>query len=101
MKHSKGGVMLSYNPQVTVDSKCGIIVANEGDNKGDEKQLESQVLQAEETLDDLEDAKLLADNGYYEGKNLKFLFDKSIDAGASLAARIPAMGQNNTAMEGV
>lgn len=80
MKHKKGGILFSYNPQVIADSTCGIIVANEATNEEDTKQLQSQVLQAEATLGDLEGAKFLADNNYFEGENLGFLSEKGIDA---------------------
>ena len=79
MKQKKGGVLFSYNPQVTVDSKCGIIVANEASNEEDVRVLKKQVLQAEAILGNLEGVKFSADNNYYDGKNLKFLSEKNIN----------------------
>lgn len=80
IKHKQGGIKLSYNPQFTVDSKCGIIVANKASTDVDVKQLQGQIEQAEEILGGLDDAKISADNSYFGGENLKFLSDKNIDA---------------------
>ncbi len=81
MKNKKGKIELSYNPQITVD-KNGFILANDvSDKAADTSELPSQVIQTEENLKELpSNLQWSFDNGYFESENIKFLFDKKIDA---------------------
>ena len=80
MRNEKGKVELAYNPQLTVD-RNGFILANEvSQDSFDTGQLIPQVLQAEEIIGVLPEAVQWSfDAGYYEGENIKFLLDKTID----------------------
>jgi transposase len=81
MRNSRGRVDMSYNSQLSVDSKIGIVVANEVCNDcNDVNQLQEQARRAENLLGNLEKVKLLADNGYHNGENIHFLNEKKIDA---------------------
>jgi transposase len=81
MKSKKGYTEHSYNPQITVDSKYGIILANDvAQQCTDEGQLIPQIEKCEENVDELpEGTKINADNGYYKAENLKYLSDRKLD----------------------
>ena len=81
MKNKKGRIELSYNPQITVDHKSGIIVANDVCKETtDHHQLEPQVELVEENCGELKGGtKISIDNGYYKGKNLDYLNKKKLD----------------------
>ena len=71
----------SYNPQVAVDSSCGIIISNDVTSEAtDRDNLQPQIKQAEDNVGQLpEGTKITADYGYYSSKNLKFLLSKGLD----------------------
>lgn len=81
MKNKKGGFEHSYNPQITVDHKVGIIVANDVcKDATDNNQLEPQINQTEDNCGELkEKTKVTVDNGYYNGENIDFLNNKKLD----------------------
>ncbi len=81
MKNKKGRFELSYNPQITVDHKNGIIVANDVcKDTTDHNQLKPQIELVEENCGKLkEKTKVSADNGYHNGENIHYLNDKKLD----------------------
>jgi len=77
---SENSYSLSYNSQLSVDSKNQIIVANEVTKDCvDANQLEPQVNNIRENIDLKEDTKFALDCGYSSGENCKFLEDKNIE----------------------
>jgi transposase len=81
MKNEKDHTEHSYNPQLTVDSKFGIILANDVVQQcTDVDQLVPQIEKSEESVGKLpEGTKINADNGYYKVENLKYLSDRKLD----------------------
>lgn len=81
MKNKKGYTEYSYNPQITVDSKYGIILANDVVQQcTDKEQLIPQIEKCEENVGKLpEGTKINADNGYYKTDNLRYLSDRKLD----------------------
>ncbi|KKG86904.1 transposase [Methanosarcina mazei] len=81
MKNKKGTFDLTYNTQITVDHKLGIIVANEiCQDRTDTYQLKSQIELVEGNCGLLkEGTKICADNGCYSGNNIHFLNQKKLD----------------------
>jgi transposase len=81
MPNNKKVIEYSYNPQITADSSCGIIISNDVCSEiRDINQLQPQIKQVEEIIGTLpEGTKVSADNGYSSSKNLKFLKEKGID----------------------
>jgi len=81
MENKKGRNELSFNPQITVDHGSGIIVASEvTQDCTDHYQLEPQIEMTEENVGKLpEGTKISDDNGYFNGKNLKYLEKKKLD----------------------
>ena len=81
MPNNKKLIEYSYNPQITADSQCGIIISNDVSSEvNDINQFQPQIKQVEEIVGALpEGTKLIADNGYSSSKNLKFLKEKGID----------------------
>lgn len=74
------GFEFCYNAQISIDSETGIIVARDvvSDNV-DYHQLIPQLEQVKANVGKYPD-EVSADNGYYSGKNLMYLFEKGIDA---------------------
>lgn len=81
MKNKKGRIELSYNPQITVDHRNGIIVANDiCQSSNDVNQLKPQIKLVEENCGRLkEGTKISIDNGYYSGKNINYLDGKELN----------------------
>ena len=81
MENKKGRKELSFNPQITVDHGSGIIVASEvTQDCTDHYQLEPQIERTEENIGKLpEGTKISDDNGYFNGKNLRYLEKKKLD----------------------
>lgn len=81
MKSKKGNTEYSYNPQITVDSKYGIILANDVVQQcTDKEQLIPQIEKCEESVGKLpEGTKINADNGYYTTGNIRYLSDRKLD----------------------
>jgi hypothetical protein len=81
MPNNDGVKKYSYNSQVAVDSKCGIIISNDVTSEAtDRDNLQPQIIQAEQNVGQLpEGTKITADNGYYSSKNLKFLLSRGLD----------------------
>lgn len=81
MPNNNFGKKFSFNPQVAVDSSCGIIISSDVTSEAsDRDQLQPQIIQAEDNVGKLpEGTKITADNGYYSSKNLKFLLSKGLD----------------------
>lgn len=81
MENKKKRKELSYNPQITVDHGSGIIVANDVTQECvDREQLQPMVERTEENLGELpKDVKMSWDNGYYSGRNLRYLEKKELD----------------------
>lgn len=80
MKNKKGMKEYSYNAQITVDEEYGIILANDVTQKHtDMHQLIPQIEKVEETVGTLpENTEVSADNGYFDGENLRFLNVKNL-----------------------
>jgi transposase len=81
MQNSKNVIEFSYNPQVTVDSSFGIVISNDvTSGANDTDNLQPQIQLAENNIGELpEGTKIIADNGYYSSKNLKFLKSRGLD----------------------
>ncbi len=81
MKNKKGKAEFSYNAQITVDHKTGIIVANDiCQDRNDIQQLIPQIKITEKNCGKLEEGtKICADNGYYSAKNIEFSSKKKLD----------------------
>ena len=71
MKHNGGRIRLSYNCQVAVDEKEGVIVAAEVTNEAnDKKQMLPMLDKVEETVEKKPE-KAVMDAGYYSKENLE------------------------------
>jgi transposase len=81
MINKKGTIELSYNTQITVDHKLGIIVANDVcQDRNDMYQLQPQIEMVEQNCGSLQEGtKLCADTGYNSGNNIHFLNEKKLD----------------------
>jgi transposase len=81
MINKKRIIELSYNTQITVDHKLGIIIANDVcQDRADMYQLKPQIELVEVNCGLLkEGTKICADNGYYCGNNIHYLNDKKLD----------------------
>ena len=81
MKNKKDGKEPSYNPQITVDNDSGIIVANDvTQDCTDHDQLKPMVENTEKNVGELpEGTKMIFDNGFFNGPNLRYLEEKGLD----------------------
>jgi len=81
MENKKKRKELSYNPQITVDHDSGIILANGvTQDCTDHNQLQPQLEMTVENIDGLPEwTKVSADNGYFNGPNLRYLEEKEVD----------------------
>ncbi len=81
MKNKKNHTELSYNYQITVDHESGIIVAGSvSQDPTDDYQLQPQIEHVEENVGKLPpDTKVSSDNGYFNGKNLRYLEGREFD----------------------
>ena len=81
MPNNKKVIEYSYNPQITADSQCGIIISNDVTSEvRDANQLQPQINQVEENVGTLpEGMKVSADSSYSSSKNLKFMKNKRLD----------------------
>ena len=82
MKNQKNGIEHAYNPQITVDSEYGIIIANNVVQTPDDTyQLIPQIEKSEENIGSKlpEGTEVSADNGYYSVTNLGYLKDRGFD----------------------
>jgi len=81
MENKKKRKELSYNPQITVDHGSGIIVANDVTQECvDREQLQPMIERTEENIGKLpKGVKMSWDNGYYSGRNLRYLEEKELD----------------------
>lgn len=81
MPNNKKVIEYSYNPQITADSQCGIIISNDVTSEvRDANQLQPQIKQVEENVGTLpEGTKVSADSSYSSSKNLKFMKEKKLD----------------------
>jgi transposase len=97
MINKKGTIELSYNTQITVDHKQGIIVANDVcQDRSDTYQLKPQIEMVEENCGLLiVGTKICADTGYYSGNNIHYLNDKKLDP------YIPEQEVNKTTTENI
>jgi transposase len=92
--HGKGTGTVGYNVQAVVDAKHHLIVAHEVTNVGsDRAQLSKMALAAREAMDKPK-LKVLADRGYYNGRELKACDD------AGIAAYVPKPMTSNAKAEG-
>jgi len=78
---NKNRIELSYNCQITVDHDSGIILANDvTQDCTDHYQLQPQVEMTEKNLGKLpKETKISTDNGYFSGRNLRYLEEKGLD----------------------
>jgi len=81
MKNCEGVSKLSYNAQLSVDSKNQIILSNDVCQEGhDANQLIPQIDNIEKNVGKLpEGTKVAVDSGFSSGVNIKFLEDKKLD----------------------
>ncbi|MHA2347741.1 MAG: IS1182 family transposase [Candidatus Hodarchaeales archaeon] len=82
MLNKKHFVEQSYNTQITVDSENGIIIGNDVvQNETDQKELIPQIETSENTIGFKlpEGTEVSADNGYYNGTNIKYLDKRKFD----------------------
>jgi transposase len=81
MMHSGGKGMPSYNAQIGVDTKSGIIVSNDVvQERNDEKQFARQYENTERNLGKDEVRKYIADSGYSSFDEIVNTIEKDIDA---------------------
>lgn len=78
MKTSEGGKRLSYNSQIVVDKNQFVVASDVSNSADDSVQFKSMIDQSKERLGEDID-KVLADGGYYSGKNLKYAAKEGID----------------------
>jgi len=78
MMTSEGGKRLSYNSQIVVDKNQFIVASDVSNSADDSVQFKSMIDQSKERLGEDID-KVLADGGYYSGKNLKYAAKEGID----------------------
>ena len=81
MKNKKVKIEFSYNSQITVDHKRGIILVNDVcKNRNDIEQLIPQIEQLQDNCGILEKSTVVcADKGYYSWKNISYLNQKKLD----------------------
>jgi transposase len=82
MYNKKHFIEQSYNTQITVDSEYGIIIGNDVvQNETDKNELIPQIEKTENTLGFKipECTEISADNGYYSGKNIRYINKKKFD----------------------
>lgn len=81
MPNKKHFTEFSYNPQVTVDSEHGIVIAEDVvQDVRDVNQLKPQIEQVSEVFGKLtEDMIISADNGYHSAENIDFLKEEKLD----------------------
>jgi len=78
MKTSEGGKRLSYNSQIVVDRNQIIVAADVSNNADDSVQFQSMIEQSKRNVPGVID-KVVADGGYYSGKNLRYADSSGID----------------------
>ena len=81
MPNKKHFTEFSYNPQVTVDSEHGIVIAEDVVQAvRDVNQLKPQIEHVSEVFGKLsEDVIISADNGYHSAENIDFLKEEQLD----------------------
>jgi len=81
MIHNGGKGMPSYNAQIAVDTKSGIIVSNEVvQERNDEKQFTRQYENTERNLGEDKNRKYIADSGYNSFNETRNVIEREIDA---------------------
>ena len=78
MKTGEGTVRLCYNAQVVVDTHQIIVAADVGTDVDDRPSLPPLLEQAERQLSS-ELGAIVADGGYYSGRNVKYAQERSLD----------------------
>jgi len=78
MKTGEGTVRLCYNAQVVVDNRQLIVAANVGNEVDDRISLAPMLEQAEHQLSSRLGA-IVADGGYYSGRNMKYVQERGLD----------------------
>jgi hypothetical protein len=78
MKTGEGTVRLCYNAQVVVDTHQIIVAADVGTDADDRSSLPPLLEQAEDQLDSPLGA-IVADGGYYSGRNVKYAQERGLD----------------------
>jgi transposase len=78
MKTGEGTVRLCYNAQVVVDTHQIIVAADVGTDADDRSSLPPLLEQAEDQLDSPLGA-IVADGGYYSGRNIKYAQERGLD----------------------
>jgi transposase len=81
MKNKKGRIEFSYNSQIIVDHKKGIILVNDVcKSRSDYKQLIPQIENLQDNCGVLEKGMTVcADRGYYSMKNVAFIHQKKLE----------------------
>ncbi|MDZ4172523.1 MAG: IS1182 family transposase [Methanobacteriaceae archaeon] len=82
MMNKKKRIELSYNMQIAVDHKSGIILSNTvTQDPTDHNQLIPQIKQISETIGPLPSyTKISADNGYFTQPNIEYAYKNKLDA---------------------
>ena len=78
MKTGEGTVRLCYNAQVVVDNQQ-LIVAAAVSNEADDRSLLSPLLEQAESQLSAELGAIVADGGYYSGRNMKYAQERGLD----------------------
>jgi len=78
MKTGEGTIRLCYNAQVVVDNHQLIVAADVGTDADDRSSLPPLVEQAERQLTG-ELGAIVADGGYYSGRNMKYAQERGLD----------------------
>lgn len=78
MKTGDGGIRLCYNAQVVVDNNQIIVAADVGSNADDMSSLPPLLEQAQRQVSSALGA-IVADGGYYSGRNLKYAQERGLD----------------------
>jgi len=78
MKTGQGAIRLCYNAQVVVDNNQIIVAADVGSDADDKSSLPPLLEQAQRQVSS-ELGAIVADGGYYSGRNLKYAQERGLD----------------------
>lgn len=79
MKQSGGGYQVSYNAQISVDSKHHLIIDTEVTNERNDMNLLSKMAEKSKEVLESESLKVLADTGYYKESELEKCEEQGIE----------------------
>jgi Transposase and inactivated derivatives len=79
MKQSDGGYKVSYNAQISVDSKHHLIIDTEVTNEGNDRNLLSMMSEKSKEVLEAENLRVVADTGYYKESELEKCEEQGIE----------------------